>query len=233
MNKTLVIIPTYNEMENIVKLIDTLLLLPLSVNVLVVDDSKDETATLVKNRQANEPRLFLIKRNEKGGRGTAVLDGFKFALSKDYNRIVEMDADFSHDPKELISLLDVSRDDNVVIGSRYLKNSKIINWPLRRRIFSKSANLYAGCILRIGIHDYTNGYRVYSRQAVQKIDFTKIKSSGYVVLSEIAYQLFKKGLKFVEVPTVFVNRRRGVSNFSLKEIKEAFVSVVRIKMEGV
>jgi dolichol-phosphate mannosyltransferase len=229
MHKTLIIIPTYNERDNIVKLIETLLAENKNTDVLVIDDSSDNTANLIKEKQKSESRLFLIKRTKKGGRGTAVLEGFKYALARDYNRIVEMDADFSHDPHELASLMAVSGDNTLVIGSRYAKGSKIINWPMTRRIFSKCANFYANVVLGIGIHDYTNGYRVYGREALKKLEFEKIKGQGYIVLSEISYQLFKKGVTFIEVPTVFVNRRRGVSNFSMKEIKEAFLSVLRIR----
>jgi dolichol-phosphate mannosyltransferase len=132
-------------------------------------------------------------------------------------------------PTSVASLLAVSGDNTLVIGSRYLPTSKILNWPLTRRIFSKFANFYANLILRIGIHDYTNGYRVYGREALKKLDMAQIKNQGYIVLSEISYQLFKKGVKFAEVPTRFVNRRRGASNFSLKEIREAFTSVIRIR----
>lgn len=229
MNKTLVIIPCYNESENIVRLIDALLTLPLNVDVLVVDDSSDNTADLVRARAQGESRINLIKRAGKGGRGTAVLDGFRFALARDYTRIVEMDADFSHDPLELPNLMAVSGDNTLVIGSRYLKTSRILNWPIQRTVFSKFANFYANAILRIGIHDYTNGYRVYGRLALEKLEMDKIKEKGYIVLSEISYQLKKKGIQFVEVPTIFVNRRRGVSNFSLKEIREAFLSVLRLR----
>lgn len=230
MPKTLIIIPSYNESDNIVRLIDVLLSNNRETEVLVVDDSSDNTADLVKSRQVGEPRLHLIKRQGKGGRGTAVLDGFRYALARDYKLIAEMDADFSHDPQEFPTLLAVSGNNTLVIGSRYLSESKIVGWPLQRRIFSKLANFYANTLLGIGIHDYTNGYRVYGRGALEKLDMTKIKGVGYIVLSEISYQLFKKGVKFVEVPTLFVNRRRGISNFSLKEIKEAFTSVIRVKM---
>ncbi len=227
--KTLVIIPSYNEYENIVKLCEALLADNSETEVLVVDDSSDNTAELVAEKQKIEPRLSLIKREVKGGRGSAVLEGFKFALARDYERIAEMDADFSHDPREFESLLAASADNTVVIGSRYVKGSRIVGWPLSRRIFSKCANFYANSVLGIGIHDYTNGYRIYGREALEKLDMSKITGLGYIVLSEISYQLFKKGVKFVEVPTVFVNRRRGVSNFSLKEVREAFTSVLRIK----
>ena len=227
--KTLIIIPSYNESENIVRLINVLLSENQNVEVLVVDDSSDNTADLVKQRQVDEPRLHLIKRQGKGGRGTAVLDGFKFALSRDYKLVAEMDADFSHDPHEFQSLVAVSGDNIMVIGSRDIKGSRIVNWPWKRVAFHRLANIYANIILRIGIHDYTNGYRIYGRGALEKLDISKIKGIGYIVLSEISYQMFRKGVKFVEVPTLFVNRRRGVSNFSLKEITEAFTSVLRVR----
>lgn len=229
MSDTLVIIPSYNEKENIVSLINALLALPQNLDVLIVDDSSDGTSDEVRTRQNGEPRLHLIARGGKGGRGSAVIEGFKYALSNDYRLIVEMDADFSHDPKELPELLKLSGPNTLVIGSRYLPQSSIVNWPRSRRIFSRCANFYAGVILGIGIHDYTNGYRVYARDVLEKLDTGNIKSRGYIVLSEIAYQLFRKGVKFAEVPTVFVNRARGQSSFSLKEAREAFLSVLRIR----
>lgn len=229
MSKTLVIIPTYNEEDNILKLVDHILGNGLGLDVLIVDDGSDRTSEIIKTRMEQAPGLFLIKRAVKSGRGTAVLEGIRFGLEKNYDYIMEMDADFSHDPNELPALMALAAPNRVVIGSRYAKGSKIVNWPLRRRIFSKCANFYANAILGIGLSDYTNGYRVYSRDAAEKIDVSKIKAVGYVVLSEISYQLHRKGVEFREVPTVFVNRNRGASNFSLKEIKEAFWSVIRIR----
>lgn len=231
MSKILVIIPCYNEQENISNLIDKLFSLNLGLDVLIVDDGQDATADLVKRKQQNKNNLFLIKRIKKAGRGSAVIEGLKFGLDKDYHFFVEMDADFSHDPDELISLLSLARIDAVVIGSRYMKGSQILNWPIRRRIFSKLANFYADFMLGIGIRDYTNGYRVYGRKAIEKLDFSRIKSDGYIVLSEIAYQLFKKGVKFFEQKIIFINRKRGASNFSFDEAKDAFQSVLRIKRE--
>jgi len=229
MPKTLIIIPCYNESENIIRLIEVLLSENENTDVLVVDDSSDNTSDLVRHKQESAPRLFLIQRKGKGGRGSAILEGFKFALSRDYNFIVEMDADFSHDPHELKTLMAVAGDNTMVIGSRDLKESKIVGWPLTRTIFHKFANFYANLILGIGIADYTNGYRVYGRGALEKLDMSKIKGIGYIVLSEISYQLFKKGIQFKEVPTLFVNRQRGASNFSMKEIVEAFTSVLRVR----
>jgi dolichol-phosphate mannosyltransferase len=230
MPKTLIIIPCYNESDNIIQLTEVLLKEDPNIEVLVVDDSSDNTADLVRERQKNESRLFLIKRQGKGGRGTAVLEGIKFGLAKDYQFIAEMDADFSHNPKEFKFLMAVAEQNTMVIGSRDLRESKIIGWPWKRTYFHILANIYARMILRIPIKDYTNGYRVYGREALKKLDISKIKGIGYIVLSEISYQLFRKDVKFVEVPTVFVNRRRGVSNFSLKEIIEAFTSVIRVRL---
>ena len=229
MAKILVIIPSYNEKDTVIVLIEKLFHLKLDLDVLVVDDSKDETGDLIKKKQLERANLYLIKRQGKLGRGTAVLDGLKFGFNKDYQYFVEMDADLSHQPDELPSLMSLAAPNQVVIGSRYLKESKIVNWPFKRRIFSRLANFYAGLILGIGIHDYTNGFRVYGREAALKINFGEIKSTGYIVLSEIAYQLFKKGVEFVEQKTIFINRSRGRSNFSFKEIKESFLSVLRIK----
>jgi len=232
MPKILVIIPTYNEQDNIIELINKLFFLKLNLDILVIDDGADNTENLIKEKQLKQPGLFLIKRQSKSGRGTAVLEGLKYGLKKDYDFFVEMDADISHQPEELPALLNLAGTNTIVIGSRYVRGSKIINWSLRRRIFSKLANLYAGLILKIGIKDYTNGFRVYGREAIEKLEFEKIKSTGYIVLSEIAYQLFKKGVKFAENKIIFINRKRGNSNFSLKEIKESFLSVLRIKKEN-
>lgn len=231
MNKTLIIIPTYNEADNIVDLVDTLMELDTETHVLVVDDGNDGTEQIIRGKQTTEPRLHLIKRMSKSGRGTAVLEGLRFGLEKGYTYLVEMDADFSHNPSELPSLLAVAGPNCVVIGSRYLPQSRILNWPLKRRIFSKCANFYARVVLGIGITDYTNGFRVYGAEAAQQIDFERVQSKGYIVLSEVAYQLFVKGVVFREVPTIFVNRKRGASSFSLDEIREALFSVLRIRKQ--
>lgn len=229
MAKTLVIIPTYNEQETIVGLVNQLLALGIGLDILIVDDGDDKTAELIKQKQKTQPNLFLIKREKKSGRGSAVLAGIKSGLEKGYDFLVEMDADFSHQPQELLGLLAAAGPNRVVIASRYLKDSEIKNWPLKRTILSRCANFYANLVLGIGIHDYTNGYRVYGKAAAEKIEPEKIKAVGYIVLSEIAYQLFKKGVEFCEVKTLFINRQRGVSSLSLKELKESFLSVLRIK----
>ena len=229
--RSAIIIPTYNEADNIAKLVEMVLAVDNEFDVIVVDDnSPDGTSERVRNKFASNPRVSIITRTKKDGRGGAVIEGIKFALNKGvYKKILEMDADFSHDPAELYSVIQKSNEVDVVIGSRYLPKSRIEGWPLQRKVFSKAANLYAKTLLRIPISDYTNGYRCYSIEAAKSIEQAEIKSKGYIVLSEIAYQLFKKGFKFGEVPTVFVNRKRGISNLNIGEIVEAFTSIWNLK----
>ncbi len=229
--KTLVIIPCYNEAENIVQLVDRLMDLYPSIEVLVVDDSSpDGTAALVKKAQERHAgRLHLIVRQGKGGRGSAVLAGFAWALERDYEIVFEMDSDFSHKPEEIASFMEKIKNNDMVVGSRYLPGSEIREWGPKRTFFSKWANRYARLVLRIPMSDYTNGFRAYRRKALEMIDMKKIDAKGYVVLSEVAYQLHRKGATIGEVPTVFVNRRRGISNLTGHEIHEAFFSVIRIR----
>lgn len=228
-NKILVVVPTYNERGNIEKLINTLFSLNRGLDILIVDDGNDGTDELVREMQRGNSHLFLIKREGKGGRGSAVVEGLKWGLQKDYDYLVEMDADMSHDPIELPKLLEQAAPDTMVIGSRYCRGSQIIGWPMKRRIFSKLANIYAGLVLGLGINDYTNGFRVYPRPPMERLNFAAVKSRGFIALSEIAYELSQLGAKFVEVPIRFVNRARGASSFSLKEIKESFLSVLKVK----
>jgi len=231
MATVLVIVPSYMERENIAALIERLLSLPASVDVLIVDDnSPDGTADAVKTLQpVYGERLHLTVRQGKGGRGSAVLEGFRFALSRDYEYVFEMDADFSHKPEEIPLFLEKIKDTDMVIGSRYLPGSEIHEWGIKRTIFSRWANRFARGVLKIPISDYTNGFRCYRRSAIESLDMQAIDAKGYVVLSEVAYQLFLKGKRIAEVPTIFVNRRRGISNLSKKEILEAFHSVLRIR----
>lgn len=232
LNKTLIIIPSFNERQNIVQLIDRLFELYQDIDILVVDDSSpDGTADSVKEAQSRHgEKLKLLVREGKGGRGSAVMDGCKMALQENYDVVMEMDADFSHKPEEVQSLRDMlGLNCDCVIGSRYVHGSEIREWGRRRTIFSKLANRFARFILGIPINDYTNGFRAYTRRALASIDFSKIDATGYVVLSEFAWQLHRRGFQFAEVPTLFVNRRRGASNLGFHEINEAFFSVLRIR----
>lgn len=233
--KILVIIPSYNERENIAQLIDAVLQQSPDIDVLVVDDeSPDGTSELVRELVPHyRGRLQLISRKGKGGRGSAVLAGFRYGLDKGYELFFEMDADFSHKPTEIPLFLEKIKTCDFVVGSRYLPQSEIHEWGWRRTFFSHWANVYARLVLRIPMTDFTNGYRCYTRKAIEAIDIDRIEAKGYVVLSEVAHQLYHKGFNVQDVPVIFVNRRRGISNLSVHEIKEAFFSVIRIRLKPV
>ena len=228
----LIIIPSYNERENIARLVEMIFGLHPEAEVLVVDDSSpDGTAAVVEEvKKKFGNKLHLLVRRGKGGRGSAVLAGFEQALGRGDDLIMEMDADFSHDPHEISRFLEKIKHCDMVLGSRYLPGSEILHWGWKRTFFSKWANRYARLILGIPISDYTNGYRCYTRRAIEALDLKRIEAKGYIVLSEVAYQLYRKGMKIGAVPTKFVNRRRGISNLSFREIKEAFLSVIRIRL---
>jgi dolichol-phosphate mannosyltransferase len=232
--RILVVIPTYNERDNVAALCQELLARPECPDVLVVDDnSPDGTAAEAEAVAAqNAGRMHVLRRGGKGGRGGAVLDGFAWGLGRGYDYFFEMDADFSHRPDELPRFLEAAAEADVVVGSRYLPASRIVNWPRARRFFSKLANRYARFFLRIPITDYTNGFRCYRRAAVAALDAGAVNATGYIVLSEVAYQLFRRGFSFTEVPTEFVNRRRGESNLSPSEIFSALVGVLRLRFKG-
>ena len=227
-----VIIPSYNESQNIEALVKSILSLGLNIKVIVVDDnSPDGTGEIVDRLASQDAHVHVLHRDKKNGRGSACIAGFKYALGLDVDYILEMDADFSHDPKAIPEFLEKMKGFDVVIGSRYLKESRIINWGPYRPIFSHFANLYARFFLRIPITDYTNGYRCYSKKILSDIDFSKINATGYIVLSEMAYQLYKKGARFTETPITFVNRQRGLSNLTLKEIFSAFTAILRLRIK--
>ncbi len=232
--KILIVIPTYNEADNIERLVRTLLELEAAPNVLVVDDSSPDGTGDVADALATEfpDRVSVIHREAKDGRGGAVLAGLARGLADGYEILFEMDADFSHDPAEVPAFLDAVKRYYFVIGSRYLPESRIIDWPAARTFFSRWANRYARFFLRIPITDYTNGYRCYRRDALEKLDFEAIDSKGYIVLSDIAWQLRRAGLSVGEVPTVFVNRSRGESNLSLREIFSGFTGVLKLWFRG-
>ena len=227
----LIIIATFNERENILPLVRRLLSLYPFATVLVVDDgSPDGTGALIRSElPAHAGRLQLLERSGKGGRGSAILEGFRRGLAGGYDRIMEMDADFSHKPEEVGRFLEAIKEADVVIGSRYLPGSSISDWGWKRTFFSRWANRFARLVLRIPLTDYTNGFRCYTRHAVAALAMDQIDAKGYVVLSEVAYQLYRKGFRITEVPITFINRRRGISNLGFHEIREAFLSVLRIR----
>lgn len=226
----MVIIPTYNEAENIERLCRALCEVPQVARVLVVDDnSPDGTADKAAALSGKLP-VEVMRRAAKNGRGGAVLDGLEKGLQdKSITHFVEMDSDFSHDPVELPRFLERGKTADVVIGSRYIPGSSIENWPLKRRIFSFSANRIARFMLGVPVKDYTNGYRCYSRRSIEALDRSIIQPKGFITLSAMLLQLYLKGFSVAEVPTRFVNRVRGVSNLNRGEIFEALRNIVQLR----
>jgi dolichol-phosphate mannosyltransferase len=225
-----IVIPTYNESASIADLLKAIRQeLPHAVILIVDDSSSDETARAAKSMGDNATSV--IRRGKKSGRGSAVIEGLKSLLASGCERFIEMDADFSHPPSELSSLLNMaeSRKADLLIGSRYVPGSRIENWPIGRRIFSRMANALAKVVLQVPIHDYTNGYRVYSRRAVEIIALNcGRRGKGFISLSEILVAVYYNGLNVTEVPTRFVNRLRGESSLSFAEISNAVQGLIKI-----
>ncbi len=238
--KVAVVIPTYNERENIGELIQAILDLPLEVEIIVADDnSPDGTSQVVAELAARYPQVHLLLRRTDKGRGAACLAGFAHALrDPEVAYIFEMDADFSHDPADIPRFVEKMQkmDEHgkprydLIVGSRYIEGGKITNWPASRHILSWGSNLLARVVLNMPISDYTTGYRCYRRAALADLDHAAISSAGYIVLSEVAYQLYRKGYRLGEIPIVFTNRKRGASNVSIKEIMDAFTTVFQIRL---
>lgn len=232
MQKNLVIIPTYNEIENIEKMIHTVFALPKNFEVLIVDDgSPDGTAAKVKELQNQYPqKLHIQERKGKLGLGTAYIHGFKWALTNGYDYIFEMDCDFSHNPADLVRLLEACENGaDVAVGSRYCKGGKVSNWPIGRILMSYFASVYARIILWISVKDTTAGFKCYKRKVLETIDLDKIKFMGYAFQIEMKYSAIKKGFKIVEVPILFTDRVLGVSKMSTKIFKEAFLGVLQMR----
>jgi len=229
--KSIIVIPTYNERENIKKIIPVIKKNLKNCHILVVDDaSPDGTAAEVKRISKKIPGVFLLKRRAKLGLGTAYVAGFKYALRKDYGLIFEMDADFSHDPSYLPLLAEAAKENDLVIGSRYLKGVSVVNWPIRRLILSKFANMYAAGVTGLPLKDCTSGFKCYRRSVLEKINLDSIHSDGYAFQIEMHYKAWKNGFKIKEVPIIFVDRHSGSSKMSDKVIMEAAFIVWKLKL---
>ena len=228
----LVIIPTYNESENIESLLDKILLLPLGLEVLVVDDgSPDGTGDLVAARVAKDARIHLLRRPGKMGLGSAYRDGFRYALDRGAQLIFEMDADFSHDPDSLADLIEAVADVDVVLGSRYLDGKvTVVNWPLGRLFLSYFANLYTRWVTGLPVYDATGGFKCFRRRALEAIRLDRVRSDGYSFQIEMSFKCWKKGFRIKEVPIVFVDRRHGVSKMNRRIIWEAAGMVWRLRL---
>ncbi len=230
--KAIVVIPTYNEAQNIELLIDRLLFQGIrSLDILVVDDnSPDGTAEIVANIAQCETNVFLLKRPGKAGLGTAYVAGFKYAIERDYDYIIEMDADFSHDPDEIPNLLDAMKYYDLVIGSRYKTGVNVINWPITRLVLSVGANKYTQIITGLPIKDCTGGFKCYRREVLEAINLDKIASDGYSFQIEMNFKAWKKGFRIGEIPIVFTDREAGSSKMSKKIIREAIWMVWKLKI---
>lgn len=232
--KKLVVIPTYNEIENIEAIITAVFQLANDFHVLVVDDnSPDGTFQQVKKMQREYPQLFLEVRPKKNGLGAAYVHGFQWAIANKYDYVFEMDADFSHNPKDLIRMFDtaVNEQMDLVIGSRYINGVNVVNWPLSRVLLSYFASFYVKIITGMKIHDATAGFKCYHIDVLKSINLNSIKFVGYAFQIEMKYRTYVKGFKIKEIPIIFTDRANGVSKMSSKIINEAVFGVVYLRFK--
>ena len=235
--KNLVIIPTYNEKENIEAIITAVMELPIEYHVLVIDDgSPDGTANIVKDLMVNKftGNLHIVERSGKLGLGTAYIAGFKWAIEHQYDYIFEMDADFSHNPQDLLKLYDACANQgaDVAIGSRYVSGVNVVNWPMGRVLRSYFASKYVRFVLGMKVHDTTAGFVCYRREVLETIELDKIRFKGYAFQIEMKFTAFKCGFKIQEVPIIFVNRVLGTSKMSGGIFSEALLGVIRLKLNS-
>jgi dolichol-phosphate mannosyltransferase len=230
--KALVIVPTYNEADNVRELLPRILEQDPAIEVLVVDDkSTDGTGAIVEEIRAGEPRIHLLSRPGKMGLGTAYVDGFRYALERDYAYIFEMDADFSHDPDSLPAFLEAIRDADLVVGSRYLNGVTVVNWPLTRLILSYCANQYTRIITRMPIKDATGGFKCFRRETLERVDLDRVNTDGYGFQIEMNFKVWRKGMRLKEIPILFVDRRVGISKMNKKIVWEAMWLVWKLRVQ--
>ena len=230
-NEIIIVVPTYNAREVIVENIKKIQAHVPKAKIIIVDDnSPDQTSQLVDSKFKTDKRVFILNRKEKAGRGSAIIAGFKEGLKNNNAKyFIEMDADLCHNPKYIKQMIDKCKKADVVIASRYMPTSKITGWNLKRKLMSFSINKFAKILLKIPISDYTNGFRCYSRKAVEFIVDHKLKSQGYIVLSEVAYLCYKNGLVLAEFPIDFHFKEVTKSNLNWMEIKEAFWTLIQLR----
>jgi dolichol-phosphate mannosyltransferase len=232
--RCLVVIPTYNERDNLSGIIASIFQHAPDVHVLVVDDnSPDGTGVLADEISGAQPgKVFVIHRPGKEGLGKAYVEGFKFALARDYELIVQMDSDFSHDPKYLPDMFEAIKTNDLVIGSRYVNGISVVNWDLKRLILSKAASAYVRFITRMPFADTTAGFKCWRREALETVGLDNLMSNGYVFLAEMKYRAFRKGLRIKEVPIIFVERRLGRSKMDSNIMIEGLWNVLRMRFRG-
>lgn len=232
--KTLIIIPTYNELENLPRLLPVVLSKDSTINILIVDDnSPDGTASFVEGEMKKDNRIHIIKRPSKQGLGTAYIAGFKFALQNQFDLIFEMDADFSHDPNEIPKFLEEIKKSDVVLGSRYITGVNVINWPMRRLLLSWFANFYTRVITGMSVHDATGGFKCFRKEVLQAIDLDKVTSNGYAFQIEMTFKAWKKGFRIKEIPIIFMDRVKGKSKMSKKIVREAVTMVWKLRLKSI
>ena len=229
--KTLIVTPTYNERKNIRELVSTLFELNPDFHILVVDDSSpDGTAEIVEELQADCANLHLLSRNEKTGLGSAYIAGFNYALERDYEAVVQMDADMSHDPKDVPLLIEAIENADLAIGSRYLSGINVVNWPLQRLIISYGANIYTRLVTRLPVRDATGGFKCWRREALEAINLNGVRSQGYSFQIEMTYRAWLKGFRITEIPIIFVDRTVGESKMTRSIMLEAAVMIPRLRI---
>jgi dolichol-phosphate mannosyltransferase len=229
--KVLVVIPTYNERDNIVRLLPEVLSQGEGICVLVVDDnSPDGTGDVVARMAEKDDRVLLLRRKGKLGLGSAYREGFKLALQKGADFVIEMDADFSHDPKSIPTLLNRAETDDLVVGSRYLTGVSVVNWPIRRLLLSYCATLYTRLITGLRISDCTSGFKCFRREVLERIDLDGIRSDGYSFQIEMNYRCMEKGFSIGEIPIIFIDRHAGTSKMSKRIVREAVVMVWKLRI---
>ncbi len=233
MQKLLVIIPTFNEIENVENVIRKVLSQSKELEILVVDDnSPDGTGDLVENLSKNEKRIHLLRRAGKMGLGTAYIAGFKYALSKEYSCVFEMDADLSHDPDEIPNFIEAIQGADLVIGSRYINGVNVVNWPLPRLLLSYFASMYTRIITRMPIRDITGGFKCFRREVLEAINLDGVNSGGYSFQIEMNWLAWKEGFRIKEIPIIFVDRTVGQSKMSKEIVREAILIVWKLGFAG-
>jgi dolichol-phosphate mannosyltransferase len=225
-----VIIPTYNEKENIEKIVPAVLEKDPRISILIVDDnSPDGTGDIADRLAAENPRIQVLHREKKAGLGQAYIAGFKFALEKGFDYIFEMDADFSHDPKYLPDFLEAIKEYDLVLGSRYISGVNVINWPMSRLLLSYYANVYTRIVTGLPLRDATGGFKCFRREVLEAINFDEVRSNGYSFQIEMSFRAHKKGFKIKEIPIIFADRMEGASKMSKKIVREAIWMVWRLR----
>lgn len=229
--KAIIVMPTYNESENLPHIIDAILNIDEIFDILVVDDnSPDGTGKIADEIASKNPRVQVIHRPKKAGLGTAYIEGFKYALKGDYDVIFEMDADFSHHPRYLMPMLKMLENADIVVGSRYIRGVNVVNWPMSRLLLSYFANIYTRIITGLPVKDSTAGFVAIKRKVLESINLDEIKSDGYSFQIELKFRAYKKGFRIVEIPIIFEDRVKGKSKMSKKIVREAAIMVWRLRL---